>query len=79
MWEMLMWKAVSVVAKRALLPRVKRAAVLAIAPVAVSRVASARNRTLVLAGAALAVTALVASRRAGRSRAAGLVRGALPR
>lgn len=78
MWEMPMWKAVRVVAAKTLLPHVKRAALVAVAPVAVSRLASPRGRTLVLAGAALAVTALVASRRASRSRAAGLVRGALP-
>lgn len=64
-----MWKAVKTLAIGAL-PHVRDVALRAAAPAAVVKVASARNRTLMLAGAALAVTALVASRRASRRGAA---------
>ena len=63
MLETLMWKAVRTLALSAL-PHVGHAALRAAVPVAVVRLTSPKNRTLVLAGAALAVTALVASRRA---------------
>lgn len=71
MFEALMWKAVKTLAIGAL-PHVRHVALRAAAPAAVVNVASARNRTLLLAGAALAVTALVARRRASK-------RGATPR